>query len=100
MTHPILTRNNHELMKAVRASVKAGAPMAAIAESLGVEVNDLCNWVLDVYREPPRVVAKERGTLPEAQPMAVDWSASKQAQRFAAWRRAKAAATVALKGAQ
>lgn len=100
MTHPILTQNNHELMKAVRASVKAGAPMAAIAESLGVEVEALCNWVLDVYREPPRVVAKKRDALLEAQPMTVNWSASKQAQRFAAWRRAKAAATNALKETQ
>jgi len=94
MTHPILTPSNHELMKAVRASVHAGAPMASIAEALGLNVDELCHWILDVYQAPPK--PSTRKIEPEPELDTRHWSLSQQAQRFANWRRAKAAATAAL----
>lgn len=92
------------LMSLVRRRVEQGWPMAQIAAETGWEVGALCEWVL-AYREPkrqrfanvaggPAALAERRvlretyfGPASERDQLAEQLSSN--AQRFAAWRRAR-----------
>lgn len=87
-----------ELWAYVRGRVDArpAVSMAKIAEELGVGVDDLCAWVM-AYSAPKRdkTALNRRGSLPALvsdNMVSTHWPASHNAQRFANWRRATAAA--------
>ena len=48
-----LQPTNHELMKRVAKRVETPMSMTAIAAEIGVHVDDLCHWIMSVYREKP-----------------------------------------------
>lgn len=94
----LLTPTNHDLMRLVEARVDSGRAMTTIAAEIGVHVDDLCHWILSVYREPRKPKVYHRPSMPAigfSQQETARWSASEDARRFAAWKKARdgAAAT-------
>ena len=89
----LLTPYNHELMKLVKARVCTPMSMTAIAAELGVHVDELCHWIMSVYREPPkRQKAYNTRHMPAigfSEQETAKWSATDNARRFTAWKRAR-----------
>ena len=98
----ILTTHNHDLMKLVKARVDAEYPMSFIAHELGVDVDDLCRWILHDYREP-RVRKhkpyqnKGATALGEPKRPGNSWSPAEQVRRQSAWQRQRDGAAAARK---
>ena len=96
-----LTPDNHELMAFVRERISHGYPMTGIAHELKLDVNDLCDWIMKVYREPKkkRTPYLNRGspaasyTAPSRAPI----STRGDARRLANWKRQREAAAAARK---
>lgn len=96
----LLTPTNHELMKLVKKRVETPMSMTAIAAEIGVHVDDLCHWIMCVYREKPRHAPKDyqhpsKSAIGFSDHATGRWSASEDARRFVAWKKARdgAAAT-------
>lgn len=89
----MLTANNHELMKLVRARIEAQYPLGFIAQELDVEVQDLIDWIMDVYKAPPKLkrdapLANAKYGPPIGQPKrATGWSRAASARLQSDWER-------------
>ncbi len=93
-----LAPTNHALMKLVKARVDADYPMTFIAQELGVDVDDLCHWILVDYREPrdhkPKSYQnKGADALGEPKRPGNSWSPAAQVRRQTAWQRQRGGAS-------
>jgi len=91
----------HAFMREIRKLVNATPPkpMTRIASDLGVDVDELCAWVME-YKEPKRKAYQHRDGMPlpeQSLPQREHWGLSGDAQRLANWRRQKEAAAAARK---
>lgn len=95
-----LRPDDHELMRLVRARIAQKVRFSDIAIELGVDHDELTNWLWE-YKLPtaPKPYQSKTGTalavVTSSHPDVSNFSRSKQAQRFANWRRAQAAAAEA-----
>jgi hypothetical protein len=85
-----------------RANERPAVPWEEIAEELGVAVQDLLNWFL-AYRQPKRDRHQlaRKGSMPmllATNPSGGQYTLSRDAQRFANWRRASVGAAAARRG--
>lgn len=85
-----------------RANVRPAIPWEVIAYDLGMTVPDLLDWFL-AYREPKRDKHRlaRRGPAPmllATHPGGGQYTMSRDAQRFANWRKASEAAAAARRG--
>lgn len=100
-----LRPNNHDLWQYLQRRVRDPAPMATIAAELGLDVDALCAWML-AYTGPRHRAKQVRDTTSYGPPVGItpvededgEFRTSKDAQRFANWRRATAAAAKARRG--
>lgn len=96
----ILTPHNHELYRLFKARCDAGYPMTMIAAEIGVHVDDLCDWVLKVYREPKKqkpYSTRHMEAIGEVHNgNGAGWSLSEQTRRHLAWKRQREGARAAL----
>jgi hypothetical protein len=90
-----MTRDDHELMRLIRARVNQNPPipMSQIAAELGVDIDELCAFIM-AYKEPRQRKAFDNRSygppIARVTPGNVDhWSQPEQAQRFLNWRRAR-----------
>lgn len=100
-TTGMLTANNHELMKLVRARIEAQYPLGFIAQELDVDVQDLIDWIMDVYKAPrrdkPQANAKYGPAIGEPKRAGNGWSPAEHVRRQTAWERQRAGAAEARK---
>ena len=92
LAEELLTPTNHDLMRLVKARIDSGRAMTVIAAEIGVHVDDLCQWILTSYREPRKAKVYHRPEMPAigySNQEAAVWSASEDARRFAAWKKAR-----------
>lgn len=86
-----LTPDNHELMGLVRERINTGYPMTGIAKEVGVDINDLCDWIMRVYREPKKrrtpYVNRMSEPVVYRSPSRKPLSMRESAQKFAAYKR-------------
>lgn len=90
---------DHAFMKMLREQCNSTKPMAKIAAELGVDVGDLCDWIMAYTAKPKRQPkpVENSGYTPVAHlGGGDDWALSRNARKFESWRRAKegAAATI------
>lgn len=85
-----MNKTDHELMRLIRNRVDKGIPMTQIAAEIGVEVDDLCDFIM-AYKEPrKRKVDTTKAGPPitlNDKPIRDHWGMSQAAQRFANWKR-------------
>lgn len=88
-----LAPDDHELFALVKRRVDAKYPMQQIANEVGIDCMELCHWLL-AYKAPKLspMVRLDRTAIERA--MRPHYT-SGDAQRFANWRRARAAALAA-----
>jgi hypothetical protein len=90
---------NHELMELVRARIDCGYPMTGIARELGYDVDELCNWIMCIYREPKKrrqpYVNRMSEPVAYSAPSRSPLSTRGDAQRLANWKRQREAAAAA-----
>lgn len=82
--------NDHAFWRLLRVQCNCDKPMSQIASELGVDVDDLCAWIMD-YKAPKNKPYINRQSPPLAHSH-VDkdrYSAPQAAQRFANWRKAR-----------
>lgn len=80
---------DHAFMRMLREQCATPKPMSRIAIELGVDVDDLCAWIL-AYKEPKRKPYVNRMSEPVTYAgMAIrsDDDYRRAAARFAAWKR-------------
>lgn len=101
----LLTPTNHDLYKLFKARCDAGYPVTMIAAEIGIHVDDLCDWVLKVYREPKPHKQKpyeSKDGTPIGRPMKVPgngWSVPAHVRKHLDWERQRAGARAALEAA-
>jgi hypothetical protein len=88
---------DHAFMRMLRIQCNTTKPMTRIAAELGVDVDDLCAWIM-AYKEPRKARPYENkgaGPIGEPKRPGNSWSPAAQARRQAAWLRQRdgAAAT-------
>jgi hypothetical protein len=84
-----MNKDQHELMRLIRKRVDQQIPMTQIASELGVDVDDLCEFIFK-YKEPRRRPYVRKSDPPitiDDSPIRDHWSLSQVAQRFANWKR-------------
>lgn len=90
--------SDHAFMRTIRQQVATPKPMSRIALELGVDVDDLCAWIM-AYKEPKRKPYVNRMSEPvtyAGRAIRSDDDYRKAAARYAAWKRAKEGAAKAL----
>lgn len=86
-----MNKTDHELMQLIRNRVEQGIPMSQIASEIGVETDDLCDWIMQ-YKEPRRRRSVRKDDPPikvNDKPIVNHWSLSQAAQRFANWQKSR-----------
>lgn len=91
MTPNLPPLTDHAFMREIRRLVKAEPPkpMTRIAADLGVDVDDLCAWIM-AYKEPKRKAYVNRMSEPvtyAGRSIRSDDDYRKAAAKFAAWKR-------------
>lgn len=92
-----MNKDQHELMRLIRKRVEQQKPMTQIASELGVDVDDLCDFIMK-YKEPRRSKYVRKADPPIAsagKPIRNHWEMSEEAQRFSTWKRQREAAAEA-----
>ncbi len=82
---------DHAFMRMLRDQCRTTKPMSRIAAELGVDVDDLCAWIME-YAPPKRqkpYVNRQSPPLAYADPDRSHWSATTNAQRFMNWQKAQ-----------
>jgi len=83
---------DHAFMRMLREQCATTKPMSRIALELGVDVDDLCAWIME-YREPHKPKAYLHRDGPPItygdKTVTSHYSMSKAGQRFANWRKAQ-----------
>lgn len=102
MSAALLTSNNHELHALVRARIEAQYPLGFIAQELDVEVQELIDWIMDVYKASPPDPKKyqNRGYAPIGKSRGAGgngWSMPAQVRRQTTWEKQRAGAVEARK---
>ena len=89
----ILRPDNRELFETVRTRLNARhpvEPVQAIADELGVTVDELCRWFV-AYKEPRKAKAYQSPRFPAlpqpSQPQRDPWVDSEERRRMAIWRK-------------
>lgn len=82
---------DHAFMREIRRHVAMPKPMSQIAADLGVDVDDLCAWIM-AYREPKKHKPVDNSKYGPAiafdgRPIRADCDLTQEAQRFKAWKR-------------
>lgn len=82
---------DHAFWRMLRVQCNTNKPMSRIAADLGVDIDDLCAWMMAYTEKVP--VKKKPYVNRDSQPAAHEhYTLSKSAQRFAAWRKQQAGA--------
>lgn len=74
----------------LRVQTNTSKPMSQIASELGVDIDDLCSWIMAYTAKPKKTKAYVNRDSPAVEFSLVDkdrFGTSKSAQRFAAWRK-------------
>ena len=87
--------DDHRFWHMLQDQCRTPKPMSRIAAELGVDIDDLCEWMM-AYTSKPKSQKTYVNRLSEPAENNY-YPLSKDAQRFAAWRRAKAGAMEALR---
>jgi hypothetical protein len=72
----------------LRTQTNTTKPMSQIAAELGVDLDDLCAWIM-AYTDKPARKPKEYINRDSAPAVHERYTTSQSAQRFAAWRKAQ-----------
>jgi hypothetical protein len=81
---------DHAFMRMLREQCNTTKPMAKIAAELGVDVGDLCDWIMAYTEKPRRKPVQNQGYTPVVHDGGGDdWSLPERARKFEAWRKAK-----------
>lgn len=90
---------DHAFWRNLRVQCNTDKPMSRIAAELGVDVDDLCRWIM-AYKAPKQskpYVNRQSPPLGFTTPERSHWSSPQSAQRFANWRKARDGAAAARK---
>lgn len=92
---------DHAFMRNLRLQCNTSKPMAKIAAELGVDVGDLCDWIMAYTDKPAKrkeYQNKGAGALGEpARGGGSGWSPAAQVRRQTAWQRQRDGAAATLR---
>lgn len=80
--------NDHAFWRNLRVQCNCDKPMSRIASELGVDVDELCAWIM-AYKAPKNKPYVNRESVPTFAPVSRQGDQTEDVKRFAAWRKAQ-----------
>jgi hypothetical protein len=81
--------SDHAFWRNLRVQTNTTKPMSQIASELGVDLDDLCAWIMAYTEKTPKKQKEYVNRDSEPVNENSQYPASQSAQRFAAWRKAQ-----------